>query len=369
MIDDTPGNLTVLRKCLTDHHYRVAVAKNGKVALERVKRIRPDLILLDVLMPGMDGFEVCRQLKADDMTRAIPVIFMTALDTAEDKVKGFEAGAEDYVTKPLNNKEVLARVHTHVTLYTLQQELRTRNVELQAALERERRILEDLRVNLSVALPHELHTPLNGILGFCEILLKELPESHDMTEYVTGIYRSGLRLHRLIKNALLYAKLRILNYLPEQAGTLKREEFIPIKQCIEQIALQKAQDVQRQNDLVLDVQDITLRVSADNLEKILEEVLDNAFKFSQAGTPVRVMTMSEDKQYILTISDQGCGTTTDQIARIEAYTQFDRKQYEQQGLGLGLIIAYLLVLWEGGTFSIISEPQHGTTVSIRFRLP
>jgi DNA-binding response OmpR family regulator len=130
VIDDIPENLTVLRKCLTAHHYRVAVARNGKVALERVKRIRPDLILLDLVMPGMDGFEVCRQLKEDDMTRAIPVIFMTALDTTEDMVKGFEAGAEDYVTKPLNYHEVLARVHTHVTLYKLQQELRTRNAEL-----------------------------------------------------------------------------------------------------------------------------------------------------------------------------------------------------------------------------------------------
>jgi DNA-binding response OmpR family regulator len=154
----------------------VAVARSGRVALERVKRIRPDLILLDVMMPGMDGFEVCRQLKADDMTRAIPVIFMTALATADDKVKGFEAGAEDYVTKPLNYPEVLARVHTHVTLYKVQQNLRTRNIELQAALEQE----------------------LTGILGDCQILLKKLPESHEMTEYVTGIYQSSLRLHRLI---------------------------------------------------------------------------------------------------------------------------------------------------------------------------
>jgi DNA-binding response OmpR family regulator len=95
-------------------------------------------------------------------------------------VKGFEAGAEDYVTKPLNYQEVLARVHTHVTLYTLQRELRTRNVQLQSALERE----------------------LTGILGYCQILLKKLPESNEVTGYVSGIYQSGLRLHRLIKNAL-----------------------------------------------------------------------------------------------------------------------------------------------------------------------
>jgi signal transduction histidine kinase len=218
-------------------------------------------------------------------------------------------------------------------------------------------------------LPHELHTPLTGILGFCQILLKKLPESHDMTEYVAGIYRSGLRLHRLVKNALLYAKLNILNYLPDQEKIMGGEELIPIKQCIEQIARQKAHNVQRQHDLILDVQDVSLRVSLDNLEKILEEVLDNAFKFSQAGTPVSVKTRRDDHHCTLTISDQGRGMTPDQIARIEAYTQFDRKQHEQQGLGLGGIIASLLVLWEGGELSITSEPQYGTTVSIQFPRP
>lgn len=369
VVDDTPENLTVLRKCLTDHQYRVAVARNGRVALERVKRIRPDLILLDVLMPGMDGFEVCRQLKQDDMDRSIPVIFMTALATAEDKVKGFEAGAEDYVTKPLNNQEVLARVHTHITLYKVQQQLRTQNAELQSALERERRILEDLRMNLSVTLSHELHTPLTGILGFCEILLDKLPKSHDMAEYAAGIYRSGLQLHHLINNVLLYAKLNILNHLPGEERPVKEEEGVWVKPTIEQIAFQKAREVRRQHDLVLDVRDNKLKISPDNLEKILEEVLDNAFKFSLPGTSVRVSTTREEHHCILTISDQGCGMTPEQIAQIEAYTQFDRWQREQQGLGLGNIIASLLTLWEGGKLSIISEPGQGTTVSIRFPLP
>ena len=369
VIDDTPENLTVLRKCLAENNYRVAVARNGKDALERVKRIGPDLILLDVLMPGIDGFEVCRQLKQNDMTRAIPVIFMTALDTDKDKIKGFEAGAEDYVTKPLNNKEVLARVHTHVTLYKVQQELRTRNAELQSALKRERRMLEDLRVNVSLALPHELNTPLTGILGYCEILRKKLPESHEVTGYVSGIYHGGLRLHRLIKNSLLYARLRILNYLPEQEGVEKREAYLPIKQHIERIALQKAQDLHRGPDLLLDLQEIDLHISPENLEKILDEVLDNAFKFSKTGAQVRVMTTREGDRGVLTVSDRGRGMTKEQISRIEAYTQFDRAQYEQQGLGLGGIIASLLTLWEGGELSIASEPQRGTTVTIRFRLP
>ena len=369
VVDDTPETLTILRKWLNDHRYRVAVARNGQLALERVKRIHPDLILLDVLMPGMDGFEVCRLFKQDPMTRKIPVIFMTALDSAENKVKGFQAGAEDYITKPLNMDEVLARVRTHITLHKVQQTLQSRNAELQAALERERRMHEDLRVNLSLALPHELLTPLTGILGHCELLRKQLKESQGLDEYVTGIYDGGLRLHHLIKNALLYARLRILHYLPDPERTEREEQCISIKERLERIALQKAEHFHRQRDLLLELQNIRLRVSPDNFDKIFEEVLDNAFKFSEAGTSVRVTAISDEKhRCLLTVSDRGRGMTREQIARIEAYTQFKREQYEQQGLGLGGIVASLLTLWEGGNLSISSQPQHGTTVRIRFRI-
>ncbi|MFQ5640729.1 MAG: response regulator, partial [bacterium] len=131
IVDDTPTNLDVLVNCLTESDFEVFVATDGQKALERVKLAKPDLIVLDVMMPGMDGFETCRRLKQDKDTKDIPVIFMTSLTDTVDKVKGFEVGAVDYVTKPIQHEEVLARVTTHLTIRKLHRELQQANERLE----------------------------------------------------------------------------------------------------------------------------------------------------------------------------------------------------------------------------------------------
>ena len=130
-VDDKLENLKVLMKHLEDSGFGLMVAQTGEEALKHVQRITPDIILLDVLMPGLDGFETCRRLKENETTQDIPVIFMTALTETVDKVKGFEVGAVDYLTKPLHNEEVLARVNTHLTIREFQQQLLDQNVLLQ----------------------------------------------------------------------------------------------------------------------------------------------------------------------------------------------------------------------------------------------
>ena len=127
VVDDNPDNLEVLMKLLTEHGFVTYPALEGELALRFVQSTPPDLILLDILMPGMDGYEVCRQLKADERTREIPVIFMTALSEIEDKVAGFQLGAVDYITKPFQAEEALARVHAHVALHTMQKRLEEQN--------------------------------------------------------------------------------------------------------------------------------------------------------------------------------------------------------------------------------------------------
>ncbi len=131
IVDDTPANISVLLEYLHQQGFKGLVARDGLRALEQVKHARPDLILLDVVMPGLDGFETCRRLKADADTAEIPVIFMTALSETTDKMKGFEAGAVDYVTKPFQHEEVLARITTHLTLRRLQMALREVNSRLE----------------------------------------------------------------------------------------------------------------------------------------------------------------------------------------------------------------------------------------------
>jgi PleD family two-component response regulator len=135
IVDDKPENLTVLRQILTEHGFRVRPAISGEIALKTVQADLPDLILLDIVMPNMDGYEVCRKLKADEQTRQVPIIFISALDELADKVKAFSAGGVDYITKPFQIEEVLARVNTHINLHSLQRRLEKKNIELQKALD------------------------------------------------------------------------------------------------------------------------------------------------------------------------------------------------------------------------------------------
>ncbi len=135
IVDDKPENLTVLRQMLTEHGFRVRPAISGEIALKTVQADLPDLILLDIIMPDMDGYEVCRKLKADEQTKHIPIIFISALNELKDKVKAFSAGGVDYITKPFQIEEVLARVNTHINLHSLQRCLEKKNIELQKALD------------------------------------------------------------------------------------------------------------------------------------------------------------------------------------------------------------------------------------------
>jgi PleD family two-component response regulator len=135
IVDDTPENLTVLRQMLTEQNYMVRPALNGEIAIKAVNTSSPDLILLDIRMPGMDGYEVCKQLKSDEKTSGIPVIFISALNELDDKIKAFSLGGVDYITKPFQAEEVLARVKTHLTLRSLQKSIEDKNAQLQKALD------------------------------------------------------------------------------------------------------------------------------------------------------------------------------------------------------------------------------------------
>jgi len=135
IVDDTPANLTVLRQILAEHGYRARPALSGEIALRTIQSDLPDLILLDILMPGMDGYEVCKRLKAEEKTRDVPVIFISALNEIEDKMRAFSAGGVDYISKPFQAQEILARVKTHLTLHSLVNNLEKKNNELQKALD------------------------------------------------------------------------------------------------------------------------------------------------------------------------------------------------------------------------------------------
>ena len=161
IVDDQPANLKVLRSMLTGHGYLVRAAINGELALRAARKTPPDLILLDVRMPDMDGYAVCERLKAGERTRDVPVIFVSALDETQDKVKAFTAGGVDYVTKPFQVEEVLARVETHLALWAMQKQLEEKNVQLEQGIVERERLIRELRDSLDQV------RALSGLLPIC----------------------------------------------------------------------------------------------------------------------------------------------------------------------------------------------------------
>ena len=187
IVDDTPANLGVLVETLGDAGYHLMVAEDGEEALAQTEQTQPDLVLLDVMMPGIDGFETCRRFKAREATRDVPVLFMTALNETADKVKAFAAGGVDYITKPIEHEEALARVRTHLTLRQLRRELE----EQLAVKERFMRIAG-----------HDLRNPLCLILMAGELARRKSGAEPEVVKYVESINESATQMRRIIDTFL-----------------------------------------------------------------------------------------------------------------------------------------------------------------------
>ena len=337
-----------ISEMLSFEGYEVFEAEEGEVGLLAVSQYVPDLILCDIMMPGIDGFEVLRQLRSNDGTRLIPFVFMTALTDKSDQRLGMELGSDDFITKPFTRGELLNAV-------------RTRLRKSEFIKEQVESSLNELRENIMRHLPHELRTPLNVMMGFGQQLL-EYPETITRKEIAVigkNIYISALRLSRLIQNYLIYTQLE----LKKDGTVLKTESRIPDKIC-QKIAIGIAIKYNRLEDLELNINNGAAFIGETEFSKILEEITENAFKFSEAGNKVKVSSGVENGSYYLTVEDHGRGIAATNISKIGAFMQFDRKVHEQQGSGLGLIIAKKIVELYDGVFTVESIPGKGTTIRI-----
>jgi len=358
VIDDTPGVLTVLVETLTVFGFTTFSADSGRTGMRLAMEKQPDLIICDVRMPEMDGYATLKAVRQTEGLATTPFIFLSGAADKIDMRRGMDLGADDYLTKPFTPKELLAAVHTRLEKQAEAQRLSDKK-------------LDELRGNITLALPHELRTPLHGIMGLANILMDDyatLPRE-EILESARFIHESALRLHRLIENFLVYSQIALMASESKKIEISTALTPVTVHEVIPELARKVALRYQREQDLKLEVKPGSILIPADNLTKIVEELVDNAFKFSEPGKPVQVATDLADNKFLLTITDHGRGMTAEQISGIGPQMQFNRKTYEQQGAGLGLIIAKRLTELLGGQFVMLSKPGEQTTVQVSFALP
>jgi len=353
VIEDTPAMRDLIVDTLSAHNFDCVAADDGLAGVEAARRLHPDLVICDIHMPRMDGYGVLEAIRNEASMSTMPFIFLTGAAERVNIRRGMELGADDYLTKPFTIQELIASV--------------TAQFEKQATIQRQAdQRLEELRGNITMALPHELRTPLNGILGLSSMLLEDGDNMtpHEIKENLQFIHQSANRLHRLIENFLVYSQIELMLRDPDQEARLRPGNSVRVESLLTGWAGEVAAARGRAGDLRLNLLPATCSVPADNFKKIVTELLDNALKFSSEGQPVSVEAFNEGGWLILRITDQGRGFSPDQISRVGAHMQFDRKYYEQQGAGLGLIISKRLTELHGGKFAVQSEPLAQTTVSV-----
>jgi signal transduction histidine kinase len=355
VIEDTPDVRELITDTLRFNGFETVAAADGEAGIEAALAHLPDLILCDVQMPRKDGFAVLADLRARPATATIPFVFLTGQSDKSHMRLGMNLGADDFLAKPFMLQDLMAAVNARLKKH-------------QTVTARSDEKLTQLRDSISLAMPHELMTPLNGIIGFSSILLSDVANlsQADISEFAQHIHDSAQRLQRVIENFLLYSQIELTATDPAKIAALRQADPVTVKDFIELAARKRASTFNRAADLKLDVAEGCIRVAHPKVDKVIGEILDNAFKFSEPNTPVELRGRVAGGFYQITVTNSGRGMTPEQIAALGAHMQFERKFYEQQGAGLGFAIARRLVEVHGGSLKIASVPGETTTIDLFF---
>ena len=356
VIDDEAWLCEMIRLALMQQGHDVIEAGDSTEGIAKARAEMPDLIVCDVNMdkPGA-GYALLAKLREDAATAAIPFILMTGLADAAGMRQGMELGADDYLPKPFKVDELYATVNARLR--------KARTVREEAE-----RKFSHLRSQITLMLPHEMRTPLNGIISNAELLatVAEFPlPASEIAEMGREISTSGQRLERLIENFLVYAQLEIVANDTEGVKVLRDARTPNPAAILRQTATTQAERLDRAHELMVDAVDLPLPMAEDYFKKIITELVQNAFKYSSVGSPVSVRLKAADGEIELSVRDAGRGFSPEQIQRIGAYVQFERKMQDVEGLGLGLAIAKKMAELHGGTLTIESGQGTGSVVTIK----
>lgn len=360
IVDDEPDIVESLEVMLLKKGYEVLSASSGDDGLEKAKQEQPDLILLDVMMPVMDGFEVCRNLKRLPSTQHIPVLLLTALHELEDKVKGLEAGADDFVTKPFNDAELRARVSAFLRTKKLRDELEASYKKLKE--------LEQMRDSLAGMIVHDLKAPLTAITGGLSVFLdhieKDTSFSQDIRKLVINAHRSAKRLVGLIQDILDVSRMEESKLPIKKSPTNLCDLVVGCVQTLEPLAQQS------NVNLVCEATDKQAQANVDRglIERVMSNLISNSIKFTEPGGKVTagVRSLPHEKQVEFVVADTGIGIPQEHLEKIfDKFFQSTGHESSRKGQGLGLAFCRMAVESHGGKIRVESGQGKGSCFFVR----
>ena len=365
LVDDNPKNLQILISYLKNHHYQISIATNGSDALEQVAVVRPHLILLDIMMPGMDGFEVCVSLKSNPETESIPVIFITAMAENEHKLKGFELGGVDYITKPFHKLEVMARIETQLTMIRQKEDLLALNSELLTS----NKMLEeanDSKEKLLTVIGHDLRGPIGNINNLLHLIRDNQLDASDRDDLLDETIKSVQNAYFMLENLLFWAKSQRdeIEFYSEEIDLAAHiddtiEPLIPL-----------AAD----KDIIITTNiDSNVAVLGDSnmLTIVIRNLISNAIKFTPRGGNIAIRSSVVNPETVrIEVKDTGVGLTADQIAGLykPGLHKSERGTQNEKGTGVGLSLCSEFLEHHGSVLNIESVPGKGSEFSFTLKL-
>ncbi len=364
VVDDTPANLDLLLSMLTQRGYRIRPAPGGTLALKTALDDPPSLILLDINMPGMDGYEVCERLKDNEKTTDVPVIFLSAMDEVIDKVRAFEVGAVDYIGKPFHVDEVIARIETQLTLYRQRQQIETLRQQERQTFEEMAR-LKDQYVQM---VSHDLKSPLSVIVGHASLLKRRgtLDDADDV-EAVDNNLAASERMRRLIRDLLDLAKI--------ESGVGITVEKVSANELLQACAFAFGYEAEEKNitlNITLLEDDCLIQVDHDRMVQVLNNLLSNAVKYTpEEGTIWLAACVEADENDLhFSVKDNGYGIPSKDLPHIfDRFYRVENSDHQgEPGTGLGLSITKAIVEQHGGNIEVNSGSEEGTEFLITLPL-
>jgi len=376
-VDDNPKNLKVLAALLSSNNFLVDYAFSGKEALKLIGEENYDVILLDVIMPEMDGFETCQKIKQDEKNKDLPVIFLTAKTETESIIHGFHCGGYDYVTKPFQSTELLARVKTHAELKQhrdrqkeinrwLEEKVKARTKELSETnkkLEKANRELQSLdraKNEFLRMINHEIRTPLNAILGFTTMLKDEL-KSTPIFEMVEFLDIASIRLEKFLMVVLQITELITRDKPVESELILVKELIVVAQSNMKESLLDKKLRVEIEGDAF----NIQIPGNKKLLQACFDSILDNAIKYSPVKGIIRFHASSAEDQVVVECTDQGQGFSEKALGDLFKFFAVG-EQHVDQNAGLGLALVKLIMDTHHGNIEIRNNGTKGSNVRLIF---